>query len=220
MGVAQIGMLLGPVLGGVLTQHATWRWCKLSSPLFMPSADANLPGFYMNLPCGGLIAILILFIHIPDRTLKLPGKQGFLAVLKKVDLPGLVLFAPAIIQLILALQWGGALYAWNSATIIGLFCGSFCSFVIFLAWEYRIGDEAMVPFSIIGRRAILYSCLNMAFVIGCLEVTVYYLPIYFQSVHNESPTMSGVNLLATLLSSVIFLLIAGGPGMSDFDNFA
>jgi MFS family permease len=224
MAIAQIGMLLGPVLGGVLTQHATWRWCELSSPflliLLKPSADANLTGFYLNLPCGGLIAILLIFIHIPDRTVKFPGKQGFLPVLKKVDLTGFVLFALAIIQLILALEWGGVFYAWNSATIIGLFCGSFCTIVVFLAWEYRIGDEAMIPFSIIGRRVILCSCLNMAFVLGCLEVTAYYLPIYFQAVHNASPTMSGVNLLATLLSSLIFLVITGGLGMSDSDNYA
>ena len=177
-----------------------------------------MTGFYINLPCGGVVAILLLFIRIPNRAIKITGKQSFRTILGKLDLIGFVLFAPAAIQFIFALEWGGTYYPWNSATIIGLFCGSFGTILVFLAWEYRIGDEAMIPFSIIGRRVLLCSFLNMGFTLGCLEVTCYYLPIYFQSVRNASPTMSGVGLLPTLLTNLIFLLVCGGLGKSDSDS--
>jgi hypothetical protein len=93
--------------------------------------------------------------------------------------------------------------------VIGLFCGSFGAILVFLTWEYRMGDDAMIPFSVIGRSIILCSVLNMGFVLGCLEITEYYLPIWFQAVHNTSPSMSGVDLLALLLTNVLFLVICG-----------
>lgn len=175
----------------------------------------NLTGFYLNLPCGAAVAVLLFFAHVPSRTVKIAGKWSIFAVLEKLDLTGFCLFAPAAIQLILALEWGGTYYPWDSPKIIGLFCGAFGTIIVFAAWEYRIGDEAMIPFSIVSRRVLLFSCLNMGFVLGCLEVTVYYLPIYFQAVRDTSPTMSGIHLLPTLLSNLVFLLVCGGLGMSD-----
>jgi uncharacterized membrane protein len=171
---------------------------------------AKLTGFYINVPCGGAVALLLLLIHVPDRSTKITGKGYILKILKKLDLIGFILFAPAAIQFILALEWGGTFYHWDSAMVIGLFCGSFGTILVFLTWEYRMGDDAMIPFSIIGRSIILCSVLNMGFVLGCLEVTAYYLPIWFQAVHNTSPSMSGVDLLALLLTNVLFLVICGG----------
>ncbi|KAH8593546.1 putative MFS transporter [Bisporella sp. PMI_857] len=189
MGISQIGMLLGPVVGGVLTEYSTWRWC-----------------FYINLPLGGFISIFLFLIHVPNSAKKNAGNQSLLDILRNLDLPGFVLFAPATIQLILALQWGGVYHPWNSATIIGLFCGAFSTYLVFLGWEYHVGEEAMVPFSIIGKRVILCSCMNMGFVLGGLNTATYYLPIYFQSVRDASPTMSGVYILPTLLASVLSLM--------------
>jgi hypothetical protein len=63
----------------------------------------------------------------------------------KLDLIGFMLFAPAAIQFILALEWGGTFYHWDSAMVIGLFCGSFGTILVFLTWEYRMGDDAMIP---------------------------------------------------------------------------
>jgi len=94
--------------------------------------------------------------------------------------------------------------------VIGLFCGSFGTILVFLTWEYQMGDDAIIPLPLIGRSIILCSVLNMGFVLSCLEVTAYYLPVWFQAVLNTSPSMSGVDLLALLLTNVLFLVICGG----------
>ncbi|EHK98547.1 putative HC-toxin efflux carrier TOXA [Glarea lozoyensis 74030] len=122
LGISQLGLVMGPLIGGALTEYTTWRW------------------------------FLLVFVKLPG-TVKVPSWR---TVVTDLDLLGFTLFAPAMIQLLLALQYGGNRHAWDSATVIGLFCGAAGTFAIFLWWEYRKGDEAMIPFSIIGKR-VVYS---------------------------------------------------------------
>jgi len=157
--------------------------------------------------------LILFFIQIPDRrTDKIAFKDNILLTLKSLDLFGFVLFAPAAIMLLLALQWGGTQYSWGSATIIGLFCGAGGNFLIFLAWEYKRGDEAMIPYSMVKMRIVWCSCLLIFFFFGAQILTSYYLALYFQSVKGVSPTLSGVYLLPTILSQMLMAIISGVMG--------
>jgi len=124
-------------------------------------------GFLINLPCGAIVAISLVFVTIPDCRVKGDEMQSVLQKLRRLDLIGFSLFTPTMIQFILALQWGGIKLSWNSATVIGLFCGAFGNLLIFLAWEYHMGDEAMIPFSLMKRRIIwsskLFSPRNISY---------------------------------------------------------
>jgi hypothetical protein len=113
---------------------------------------------------------------------------------------------------LLALQWGGQTYAWNSGTIIGLFIGSFADLCVFLAWERRRGERAMIPLHLLKQTKVYSSCLNMLFIMGNLIVTMYYLPIWFQVVEGTSATVSGVRLLPLILSHIFFAITAGVLG--------
>ena len=130
----------------------------------------------------------------------------------KLDLIGFALFAPAAIQLLLALQYGGIKFAWNSAQIIGLFCGAGGTFIVFLAWDYYKGDAAMIPFSMVRKKIVWASCLTYGFFLGQLFCVSYYLPIYFQGVKGASPTMSGVYVLPSVLSHVFAAMASGMLG--------
>jgi hypothetical protein len=155
-------------------------------------------------------AIVLLFVSIPSNN-NAEGRK-FVARLSRLDLVGFFFFAPAAIQFILALEWGGTKYAWNDATIIGLFCGAFGMLLVFVAWEHHMGAKAMIPLFIISRRVIWSSCTNYAFFIGAMNTATYYLPIYFQSVRNASPTRSGVDLLPSIISTTLFGVLAGALG--------
>ncbi|TVY51983.1 Efflux pump mlcE [Lachnellula cervina] len=192
MSFGQIGILVGPLIGGALTEYTTWRWC-----------------FWINLPAGGVTALILFFINIPSRIEKIPFRNNVKATLVSLDLPGFFLFAPTAIMLLFALQWGGTKYAWGSATIIGLFCGSGGLFAVFVAWEYKKGDDAMIPFSMMKIRIVWCSCLIMLFFFGTQIVTSYYLALYFQAVRGVTPTLSGVYLLPTILSQMLLAVIAG-----------
>jgi len=87
LGLASLGLVLGPVLGGVFTQHASWRWC-----------------FYINFPFGTVTIGVLAFIKIPDSIINSNEKLGVFGHMKRLDLPGVALFAPACTMLLLALQ--------------------------------------------------------------------------------------------------------------------
>jgi hypothetical protein len=113
---------------------------------------------------------------------------------------------------LLALEWGGNTYRWDSATVIGLFCGAAGTIVLFFIWESRIGDQAMIPLSMITRRIIASSCLAMLFSAACMITTSFYMAIYFQADKGVSPMLSGVYLLPSILSQMLFGIAAGGLG--------
>ncbi|KAI0153099.1 major facilitator superfamily domain-containing protein [Xylariaceae sp. FL1272] len=94
-----VASILGPVLGGALTQSVTWRWC-----------------FYINLPIGGAAGIVFLFlVHLkPSTAEKKPAVQR----LKNLDFVGFLLFTGSMTMLLLSLQWDGVQYAWSSSVII------------------------------------------------------------------------------------------------------
>jgi hypothetical protein len=171
-------------------------------------------GFYINLPLGACAAALVVFNTIPDTK----GRENFSFGLVRrmfasLDLGGFVLLAPAMAMFLAALQFGSDTeYAWNSSLIIGLFCGAGAAAVLFVLWEARVGDTAMIPGAVIRRREVWSSCghiFSMSFVVF---IANYFLPVYFQAVKGVGPTMSGVYLLPGILSQLAFVLLAGAAG--------
>lgn len=170
-------------------------------------------GFYINLPLGALCVACLVLVHIPDRSAKNRKANAVMETLKSLDSIGFLLFAPTMTMFLLALEWGGTSYAWNSATVIGLFCGSAGALVVFLFWEYRRGDTAMIPLAMVRRRVIYSSMLSMCFFFGAMLTVTYYLAIYFQAIKGASPLMSGVYMLPSILSQMMFAIISGVGGM-------
>lgn len=192
MGLGQLGIAAGPLVGGAFTEYVTWRWC-----------------FYVNLPIGGAVAAAIVFIHIPDHLEKPSFRNAFENAVTEFDLPGFALFAPAAIMFFLALQYGGNEFSWNSSTVIGLFIGAGVTCILWLIWNWHAGDTAMMPVSMIKKRVVWSSCICGTFLAGTIFVTAYYLPIYFQAVRAQTPFDSGVDVLANILAQMAFGVVGG-----------
>lgn len=151
--------------------------------------------------------------RIPEQREKGRAVEVLPTFFKTFDILGFVLFAPAAIQLLLALQYGSNQYAWNSATVIGLFCGSGAMFIIFLGWEHRMGKDAMIPFHVVRNRIVSCSCAVNAALFGMTITVSYYLPIYFQAVKGETALVSGVDLLPSVLCQIVMALVSGALSM-------
>jgi nitrate/nitrite transporter NarK len=152
------------------------------------------------------------FIEIPQRLHSSTAMLKPLQRIKHLDLLGFALFAPAIVQFLLALEWGGITYPWSSSHVIGLFVGSFFTLLLFLYREYRVGDEAMIPFSMVKILPVWTSCLVYMLSMGVVVSISYYVPIYFQAVRDVSPTLSGVYTLPMILSSMLSAVFSGWGG--------
>lgn len=185
--------MLGPLIGGSLTQYVTWRWC-----------------FYINLPCGAFVAAVLLVIHIPEGFKPKERLRTVGRIFNTLDMIGFVTFAPAIVMFLLALSWGGtAGHPWNSATIIGLFVGCVPIFAIFFAWEHHRGDTALLPLSMFRRRVVAAATIVQFFIMGAVMLTIYYMPLWFQAVQGRTPTIAGAFLLPMIGAQIITSVVGG-----------
>ncbi|KAK8041168.1 hypothetical protein PG994_014175 [Apiospora phragmitis] len=168
-------------------------------------------GFYINLPIGGVTAVFLAMTHVPDITEKPPLTRAQLRrLLPELDLLGFALFTPAGVMFLLALQLGGhASYAWGSAPIVGLFCGAAATAAVFVTWEWRMGERAMLPGRLMRRRVVLMALVQGSALMITTTVGSFYLPIYFQGVKGVGPTLSGVYMLPSILSQLLLVVVCG-----------
>jgi hypothetical protein len=184
-----LASICGPLVGGVFTTNVTWRWC-----------------FYINLPIGGVVVAIILFI------LKTPPKKNELTIREqfmKLDPIGTIFFLPGIVCLLLALQWGGTTYAWSNWRIPFLFVIAGLLLGIFVFVQFKMGDNATVPIRIITQRSIASGVYFSAMLPGSMMVVLYFLPQWFQAVKGVSALHSGISTLPIVMSLVVSSFIAG-----------
>jgi hypothetical protein len=168
---------------------------------------ANRSPYRINLPIGAVtIIFLTFFFHPPPRV---SDDLSIRQKLAKLDGIGAGLFIPAIIMVLLALQWGGTVHAWKSATIIGLFIGGGCLAVVFAYWQVRKGDDAMIPPRLFTQRTIFFASLINFLAMGAVLTSIYYLPEWFQVIKSASPTKSGVMYLPLSISDILSATLAG-----------
>ena len=159
--------VLGPLLGGLFTQHLSWRWV-----------------FYVNLPVGVVaLAVIATALHIPRRAAK-----------HVIDYLGTFLIASVATCLVLVASLGGTTWGWGSAQIVGLIVLAVALGAAFVLVERRAA-EPVLPLKLFRIRTFALSAV-ISFIIGfAMFGAMTYLPTFLQVVHGVTPTMSGVHML-------------------------
>ncbi|MFD5542729.1 MDR family MFS transporter, partial [Streptomyces sp. NPDC127079] len=173
--------VLGPLLGGVLTEQLSWRWV-----------------FYVNLPVGVVALVVIAAaLHLPRRTAH-----------HVIDYLGTVLIAAVATCLVLVASLGGTSWAWGSARIIGLAVLGVVLAVAFVAVERRAA-EPVLPLGLFGIRTFTLAAL-ISFIVGfAMFGALTYLPTFLQVVHGISPTLSGVHMLPMVVGLLLSSTLSG-----------
>jgi EmrB/QacA subfamily drug resistance transporter len=182
---AILATIIGPTLGGWITDNWGWRWV-----------------FYVNMPVGA-IAILTAGFAMP----KLVNRTQHI-----IDYLGVVTLIAGTVPLLLAFSWAGTQYAWGSWQIIGLFIFSAVMLVIFFLVEMRTAEPIITP-QLFKNSIFLISVMAMFLVSAGVFVAILYLPLFAQGVLGESATNSGV-VLTPMMVGFIFSSIVGGQLLS------
>jgi len=130
-----------------------------------------------------------------------------------VDYIGPLFFIPAVVCLLLALQYGGITDPWLSAKVLGLIAVAIGLLPIWFYTQLRLGERATVPPRIFFQRTVFFGSLFSFFLGGSSVILNFFLPLYFQGVRGSSAFESGIQILPLLISTILSALL-GGIGMS------
>jgi MFS family permease len=186
-----LGIILGPLVGGALTAHATWRWC-----------------FWINLPVGAMTALVIAFLLHPP-TLQDGPPQTLKEKFRHFDWLGTAVIIPSLVCLLLALQWGGSKYRWEDARIISLFVLFAVLLLVFIIKEKISTSIVTIPRLVASSRSMIFSILFAFCLSSAISILSFYLPLWFQAIKGASAFNSGVMLLPVILGLLAGTVMAG-----------
>jgi EmrB/QacA subfamily drug resistance transporter len=177
-----VATIAGPLVGGVLVDHVSWRWV-----------------FYVNLPLG--------LAALAGLRLRLPASEAN-PTAHPLDVVGAALLASATSALMLACIWGGDRYAWGSAPIVGLLAASALLGAALVVRERRAADP-VVPLALLRTRTVAVVSAGLFLTTAALFAVNVFVPLFLQATTGATPTQAGLLLVPMMVGLTLSTNVAG-----------
>ena len=181
MAVFGLASIIGPALGGFITDNWGWRWV-----------------FYVNMPVGAA-AIMAAGIVLPAHS---RHRQHV------VDYLGVATLVAAAVPMLLAFSWAGSTYPWASAQVIGLLAFALVAGIAFFATELRATEPIINP-GLFQNRIFTISVIATFLVSGGMFGAILYLPLFVQAVVGISATGAGAVLTPLMIGFIVSSIVGG-----------
>jgi EmrB/QacA subfamily drug resistance transporter len=181
MAVFGVATIIGPVLGGWITDNLGWRWV-----------------FYVNMPVG-VVALIAAGITIPNLTARRRHK---------IDFFGSGVLILWTVPLLLAVSLGGGQFAWGSWQIIGLFVFAVLMLGLFMLTELRAAEPIISP-RLLRNSIFTVSVLTTFLLSAGMFGAILYLPYFVQDALGQSATNSGAVLTPLMLGFIVSSIVGG-----------
>jgi EmrB/QacA subfamily drug resistance transporter len=182
LGMAGFGNAVGPLLGGALTDLASWRWI-----------------FFLNLPIAALAAVV---------TWRVVPAEKIEGVDRRLDYGGIASLSIALLAVLLALDLG-ADEGWTDPVILGLFAVAAIGLVVFGTIERGAGEHALIPRDVIENRVFFAAGLATLLMSAIFFAALLYLPQFMTKELDFSPVEAGVGLLPMMGTFALASFVAG-----------
>jgi EmrB/QacA subfamily drug resistance transporter len=177
-----LSFIVGPLLGGVITDDISWHWI-----------------FYVNVPVG-IVALYAI-------STRLPNVKTTAARLRDLDFSGIALFAVGVVPILIGLtikgltDASGNLYGWTAWQVGGLILAGLAIMAAFIVNEAR-ARQPIIPLDLFSTRTLAATNIATFMVASCMFAAVIFIPLYFQVVKGVSATVSGYSMWPLLVGLI------------------
>jgi MFS family permease len=186
-----LGTILGPIVGGLFAQKSTWRWA-----------------FYINLVLAAMFGPILIYLSPTNQP---QPKKTMRQKFAQMDWLGIILIAVVYVTYVVAMTFGGAIWPWSDGRFIATItiCAVFLTIFGLTQYFSVLTRDRIFPAQFLRSRTLILLYVGTAASATAMVVGAYFIPLYFQYVHQDDALKAAVRLLPFIIVLIFCIMLNG-----------